>query len=289
MNRRLRLAWVRLALAALWMAPGRPRLARHRWIAHLMTHPTPPEDPNAAGFNSAGSSLPTTEPGDAHGPPPRTVTLYLVRHGQTQYNVEHRLPGQLPGISLTEEGRRQAAELGKALADMPLTAVISSPLERARETAEILLGARDVSLTLDPRLMDTNVGRWAGAKIDDLAKSDPEWKQFAHRPTAPPEGIEGFYHVLQRVVAVAEEARHAEALGEFIMLVAHADVVKLLISHYLRLPIEGAGWLHIPNASITALEFVGDSGPSALALSWLPSPAWLRPAPPPTPSAAPEG
>jgi broad specificity phosphatase PhoE len=214
-------------------------------------------------------------------PPPRKVTLYLVRHGQTDYNVQHRLPGHLPDIHLNAEGERQAQQLAEAVREMPLTAVVSSPLERARETAQIVLGGRDVPMRFDDRLMDTDVARWAGQKIDDLNKSDPDWQRFAKRPTQPPEGAEGFYQVLARVSAAAEDARHDASLGDFVMLVAHADVLKLIITHYLRLPIEGAHWLQVPNASITALSFEGERDPSVLALNWLPAPAWLRPSVPP--------
>src|SRR5258708_2540115 len=62
--------------------------------------------------------------------------LLLIRHGESTWNVEHRLPGQLPGIELTGAGRAQAQRLAKALSMLPLSTVISSPLARAVETAE---------------------------------------------------------------------------------------------------------------------------------------------------------
>ena len=68
--------------------------------------------------------------------PPKTRLLLLIRHGQTAYNVEGRLPGQLPGIPLNDEGRRQAHRAAVALAALPLSTIISSPLERAAETAD---------------------------------------------------------------------------------------------------------------------------------------------------------
>ena len=61
--------------------------------------------------------------------------LFLIRHGLTTWNVEHRIPGKLPGIELTDIGREQAKRLAEALAVLPLSAIISSPLERAVETA----------------------------------------------------------------------------------------------------------------------------------------------------------
>src|SRR5436853_6377641 len=65
-------------------------------------------------------------------------TLLLIRHGQTSWNVEHRLPGQIPGVELNETGRQQAARLADALTVIPISAIISSPLERAYETARII-------------------------------------------------------------------------------------------------------------------------------------------------------
>jgi broad specificity phosphatase PhoE len=262
-------AWVRLALASA-RSRRTPRGAR-RWMERCMAEPSTP--PPAAANGAAPPK-----------PPARVVTLYLVRHGQTRYNVEHRLPGQLPGIPLNDEGVRQVERLGETMREIPLSGAVTSPLERAYQTATIVLRGHDVLLRTDPRLMDTNVGRWAGQTIGDVAKSDPEWRRFVHRPTQPPPGIEGFYQVLARAVAAAEDARHDETLGRHIVLVAHADVIKLLIAHYLRLPIEGAGWLTIDNASVTALAFADEHDPVMHALNWTPSPAWLRPAPPAEPA-----
>src|SRR5712691_9604579 len=87
-------------------------------------------------------------------------TLLFIRHGQSTWNAEHLLPGQLPGIALNEEGREQAARLADALSAIPISAVISSPLERAKDTAEIIVQGRELCVQLEPGLMDTNVGRW---------------------------------------------------------------------------------------------------------------------------------
>src|SRR5712691_13296568 len=102
-------------------------------------------------------------------------TLLFIRHGQTTWNAEHLLPGQLPGIALNDIGRQQAARLADALALIPISAIISSPLERARDTAEIIAQARGLSIQFEPDLMDVNVGHWAGKIFDDLAKNDPAW------------------------------------------------------------------------------------------------------------------
>ncbi len=270
-NRRMMLlrAWLRLLFLLAWT--WLPRKNRG-WIARVMSNAT---------------TNPTEAPVQ---PTPRRVTLYLVRHGQTQFNVEHRLPGQLPGVTLNDVGRRQATELAQAMSELPLSAVVCSPLERARETAALIVRERVVTQIFDPRLMDTDVGPWAGQFIDDIRKQDPAWEQFVRHPTQPPPGVEGFYQVLSRVVAATEAARRDEALGNAIMIVAHADVIKLIIIHYLGLPIEGANWMHIPNASVTTLIFEGEHAPAVAALSWTPSPPWLKPVPPAdAPVAAHEG
>src|SRR5437667_6499560 len=119
-------------------------------------------------------------------------TLLFIRHGQTTWNVEHRLPGQLPGVALNETGRQQAARLADALTVLPISAIISSPLERARDTAEIIAQPHKLEIQYEPDLMDLDLGYWSGINYDELSKNDPEWKAFVRDPTAGPEGVETF-------------------------------------------------------------------------------------------------
>src|SRR6185312_3840931 len=93
--------------------------------------------------------------------------LFLIRHGETTWNVEHRLPGQLPGIELTETGREQAKLLAQALKTVPFTAIISSPLERTMETARYLAEGRSLTIQVEPALMDIELGRWTGQDRDE--------------------------------------------------------------------------------------------------------------------------
>jgi probable phosphoglycerate mutase len=225
--------------------------------------------PTAADTNPDGQG---TQPGQE----PRKRIL-LVRHGQTTYNVEKRLPGQLPGVSLTDTGRRQAHRAAVALAGLPLSAVVSSPLERARDTAAIIARGWGLEVRLDPRLMDTDVGRWSGQVIEEIDKNDPAWKAFVAHPTQPPEGVEGFTEVTARVVAAVEAIRHDPDLGEYVAVVAHADVIKLIVAHYTGIQPDCAPYLHVDNASISALGFLGEHRPVLLALNWTPLPGWLAP------------
>lgn len=216
-----------------------------------------------------------------HQPAKPARVIILVRHGQTTYNVEGKLPGQLPGIHLTDEGRRQAQAAAVALSGVPLSAILASPLERAKETAEIIARGWALPVRLDPRLKDTDIGAWAGKTIAELNKDDPRWKAFVEHPSAPPEGVEGFASVQERVVAVVEDALRDLSLGNFIVVVAHADVVKLILARYMRMPPDSARFLSISNASISALAFGEEETPHVLAVNWTSLPGWLVPPPAP--------
>ena len=207
-------------------------------------------------------------------------TLLFIRHGQTTWNVEQKLPGQLPGVALNEKGREQAALLADALSAIPISAIISSPLERAYETAQIIGQGRDLSIQAEPDLMDTNVGRWAGENYEQLSKNDPEWKAYVQDPTVAPEGIETFPQVQQRALAAVERWRTREDVGAYPAFVAHADVVKLIIAHYTGLEAKRAGTLFIDNASVSLVEIDTENIHSVrvVAVGWSPRPGWLRPA-----------
>ncbi len=215
---------------------------------------------------------------------PMKQTLLIIRHGQTTWNVEHRLPGQLPGVSLNETGRQQAARLNEALSVLPISAIISSPLERARDTAEIVAKGRDLSIQFEPDLMDTDIGPWSGKLIEDVAKNDPAWKEYVKDPTVAPAGVETFTQVQQRSVAALERWRKQENIGAYPAFIAHADVVKLLVAHYSGLETKRAGSLFIDNASVSIIEI--DDEPHhlhVLSIGWSPRPGWLKPPVPITP------
>src|SRR5260221_5341064 len=94
--------------------------------------------------------------------------LLFIRHGQTTWNIVHRLPGHLPGNELTDTGRGQAKRLAQALTDLPLSAIISSPLERAVDTAKYFAQGRDLTIQLEPDLMDIESSHWSRHDRDAL-------------------------------------------------------------------------------------------------------------------------
>jgi probable phosphoglycerate mutase len=218
-------------------------------------------------FHTAGSTQTTM----------KKQTLLLIRHGQTTWNVEHRLPGQLPGVELNDTGRQQAARLADALTVLPISAIISSPLERARETAEILAKGRDLSVRIEPELADTDVGKWAGQVIEQLSRDDPAWKTYVKDPTTAPAGVETFPQVQQRVVGAIERWREQDNIGAYPAFVAHADVIKLILAHYMGLDVGRAGSMMIDNASVSMIELEEEHKPNVIAIGWSPRPGWLKP------------
>ena len=202
--------------------------------------------------------------------------LLFIRHGESTWNVEHRLPGQLPGIELTEAGQAQAQRLARALSMLPLSSIISSPLARAVETAEYLVQGRAITIQLEPDLMDIELGHWSGQNRDELSKSDSVWKAFLRNPLVAPEDVETFPQVEQRAVTAVERWLEKESTGAYPAFVTHADVIKLLIAHYIGLEAGRARSLLIDNASVSIVELETDEQPRVLAVSWSPQPGWLQ-------------
>ena len=203
--------------------------------------------------------------------------LVLVRHGQTDFNVKHLLPGQLPGIPLNDEGQREAQATAAALRDLPLTAIIASPLERTMQTAAYLNADRGLEIRQDRDLLDTDYGKFSGQSYEALDKSDPAWQRFTTDPLHAPKGVESFAAVQQRAVRAAERWRHAPDAGEWVALVTHADLVKMIVAHYVGLPLAHVPLVSMDNASASLLVFHPDAKqpPTLLCFNWTSPALWL--------------
>ncbi len=186
--------------------------------------------------------------------------LLLIRHGENDYSKTGRLAGRLPGVNLNERGRQQAEELGKALANAPLAAVYSSPLERARQTAEPIARARGLKVIEAPGLMEANVGDWQGKSVRRLAMTK-YWRVIQGAPSrARHPGGESFAETQLRIVQALDEimARHKER--DLIACVFHADPIKLAVAHYIGLPLDHFQRLAIDTGSVTLLGIGQMSG-----------------------------
>src|SRR6478609_8314943 len=115
----------------------------------------------------------------------RVATVLLVRHGRTSANATGVLAGRTPGVRLDDVGKRQADDLGGRMSALPIAAIVSSPLERCRQTASALGSALEasVAVTTDKRLTECGYGDWTGRPLKELAK-DPLWKVVQGQPSA---------------------------------------------------------------------------------------------------------
>lgn len=191
--------------------------------------------------------------------------LLLVRHGENDYSKTGKLAGRLPGVSLNERGRKEAEELGKALASVPLAAVYSSPLERAVETAEPIAKARGLQVIQVAGLLEADVGEWQGKSLRRLALSK-YWRIVQGAPSrARHPGGESFAETQVRVVSALEEICSKHKDRDLIACVFHADPIRLAVAHYIGMPLDHFQRLRCDTGSVTLLGV----GPSTAYLIWL--------------------
>jgi probable phosphoglycerate mutase len=168
------------------------------------------------------------------------MRILLARHGETPWNAEGRYQGQRD-IPLSKTGESQAKRLGKRLRDIEITRAVSSPLARARRTAELALGEeRADALLLDEGLSEIGHGDWEGLLASEIHERDPArlklWREEPERVMMPGEGGESLRMVLDR--AWPAFARACDDLGadDTLLVVAHDAVNRVLLCRILGLP-----------------------------------------------------
>jgi probable phosphoglycerate mutase len=188
--------------------------------------------------------------------------VLLVRHGQTP-TTGSVLPGRAPGLHLSHRGRTQAEWVADRLAGLSISALYSSPLERARETAEPTAARTGLAVTHDVGLLECDFGRWTGAAIADLAAL-PEWQTVQHSPSAFrfPDG-ESFTEIQARIVGALEALRDAHA-GGVVVCFSHADPIKAAVAHALGTPLDLFQRIFISPGSVSAISFVEGQDPAVL-------------------------
>ena len=196
--------------------------------------------------------------------------LLLIRHGENEYVKSSKMAGRIPGIHLNEKGRKQAEALGEALRDFPITAIYSSPLDRAMETAQPIAQARKLEIFQDPDLMDTNIGKWEGRswKVLRLTKA---WKVVQNAPSRFrfPEGESFIEAQLRYANALERVLRKHSKPKDIIAVVFHADPIKLAVSHFLGLPLDHFQRLSCNTGSLTMLH-LSEMGANLITLNQRP-------------------
>lgn len=185
--------------------------------------------------------------------------LLLIRHGENDFVKTGRLAGRLPEVHLNEKGRQQAAELAQALGNLPIKAIYSSPLERARETAAPLAAKLGLEAQTRPGLIETGIGEWAGQELKALRKL-PEWKLAQEAPSRFrfPQG-ESFAESQLRIVTEIETILRLHRKEDVIACFSHADPIKLATAYYLGMPLDHFQRLGCDTASVTVF-LLGEAG-----------------------------
>jgi probable phosphoglycerate mutase len=202
------------------------------------------------------------------------TTLLLIRHGMNDW-VSGRLAGWTPGVHLNEQGRQQARDLSTRLGDLPIAAIYSSPLERAVETAEFVAEPRGLTVKEISGIGEVRYGDWEGGDLKELSKHEL-WPGVQHYPSGTrfPSG-ETLGEVQARAIATLDGLR-AQHPDEIIAVVAHADLIRLVVAYYIGVHIDLFQRLVINTASVTALSFQ-KMGPRMLAYNDTGSLEHLRP------------
>jgi len=202
-----------------------------------------------AGVPSRGWSAPEGEP----------TTVILVRHGVTAHTVEKRFSGGLasanPGLS--DEGRDQARAVGSWLAPLAeaVDAVISSPVRRTQETAEIVAELLGRPVQVEPGFAEMEFGAWDGMTFTEVAEQHPEeLDAWLGSLDVAPRGGESFRVVEGRVLDGLQRLLDEHG-GKTVVVVSHVTPIKTLVAHAVDAPLSAVFRMELSPASVTVLSF----------------------------------
>jgi probable phosphoglycerate mutase len=193
------------------------------------------------------------------------MNLLLIRHATNDW-VGKKLAGWTPGVHLNDEGQAQAAALARRLADVPLAAIYSSPLERTMETAQPLAEAQGLTVEVREELGETGYGEWTGRSLKEL-KDEDLWPVVQVYPSgARFPGGEAMRETQTRIVAALDAIREAHP-KQTVAVVSHSDPIKMAVANYAGLPLDLFQRLAVSPASVTAITFTR-FGPRLVCLNY---------------------
>jgi probable phosphomutase (TIGR03848 family) len=187
------------------------------------------------------------------------TTVLLVRHGLTA-TTGQLLTGWTPGVSLDERGRAQAKALGERLAPLPLDAIVSSPLDRCRETVEEIIAARarrSVTPVIENRVGECKYGDWTGRPLKELEK-DPLWPVVQAHPSAVrfpgPQG-ETMLDMQHRAVSAIRDWNAKLGKDATYLVCSHGDVIKAIVADSLGLHLDQCQRIVADPCSLTVIRY----------------------------------
>ena len=181
--------------------------------------------------------------------------IIFLRHGQAENNTKRILAGRTDGISLTRNGIEQAERIAKYLKPLDISAIYSSPIERAKHTAEIVAENNSMDYELDDRLIEIDMGKFTLMNYDDMfAKYGNIFLKFYENdPVIAEHEVETFPHVRKRVHDIVDYVIKKHG-NQNVVLVTHMDPIKSILSVVMDLKPKTLFELVIANASLTIIK-----------------------------------
>ena len=187
------------------------------------------------------------------------ATVILARHGRTSANASGVLAGRTPGIGLDDVGSAQATAAAARLDGLELAAALTSPLDRCKETAKLLLNGTGVKARVERRLNECDYGDWAGRPMKELVKEDL-WKVIqAHPACVRFPGGESMAEMSTRSVAAIRDADQAVTAqhgdGAVWLAVAHGDVIKAVLADALGMHLDAFQRIVVDPGSLSVIRY----------------------------------
>jgi broad specificity phosphatase PhoE len=187
-----------------------------------------------------------------------SITYLLIRHGEAEGNRERRLIGQTD-VALSDLGRQQAEALADRLVDLPITAFISSDLQRAYDTVDVAATRLGMTVRPETRLREINNGEWNGLLPDEVAAAYPDmWQRYRDGEDVPRPGGERWVDVQRRSIGFLLDDAATRQAGDLIVIGTHGGPVITSVMWAAGAPIEGniftGAFAPASNASITSIE-----------------------------------
>lgn len=185
------------------------------------------------------------------------TTVLLLRHGRTTANAQGILAGWTPGVELDDTGRDEALAVAARLQEVRFNAIVTSPLERCRQTAEVVAGRRrtDMPIHTEVDLAEARYGDWTGQSLEVLAK-DPLWDAVQHHPsgiTFP--GGESMAAVQARSIAAIRRWNRKLGDAATYVAVSHGDVIKSIVADALGMHLDLFQRIQIDPCSISVIRY----------------------------------
>ena len=183
------------------------------------------------------------------------ATLILLRHARSAANGSGILAGRSPGVGLDDAGSAQVAGLSKRLAEVPISSIVASPLQRCQDTVRALAGERGLTPVAEPGLSEVDYGDWTNRKVSELTQ-EKLWSVVQQHPSAAVfPGGEGLAQVQARAVAAVRDYDRRLGDDEVWLVCTHGDVIKAVLADALGLHLDGFQRIVVDPCSLSVVRY----------------------------------